>query len=73
MLNIAIQINGILHFKPIYGQEKLLKIQKLDQEKRDKCATLNIRLYEIDCQNDKYLNKTLKEIRWERVKKLLGE
>ena len=32
-LKIAIQINGIFHYEPIYGQNKLDRIQKLDEEK----------------------------------------
>ncbi len=33
-LNLGIEWNGIVHFKPIYGQAKLTKIQKRDQEKQ---------------------------------------
>ena len=32
-LNLAIELNGFLHYKPVYGQEKLERIQKNDQEK----------------------------------------
>jgi len=72
-LKLAIQINGVLHYQPIYGQTKLAQIQKLDQEKRDKCSDLGIKLFELDCQNDKYLNKVLKNKRWEQVKIILEE
>ncbi len=33
-LNLGIEWNGIVHFKPIYGQTKLTKIQQRDQEKQ---------------------------------------
>lgn len=72
-LKLAIQINGPLHFQPIYGQEKLDRIQILDNEKRDRCEVLGIRLVEIDCQNDKYLNKNLKNERWKQVQTILEE
>ncbi len=32
-LNLGIEWNGIVHFKPIYGQDKLNKIQQRDREK----------------------------------------
>lgn len=70
-LKIAIQLNGIFHYEPIYGDEKLLSIQKLDVEKREKCSNLGIQLYEINCSTDKYLNKILKEQRWNQVKNIL--
>jgi hypothetical protein len=66
-LQLGIQINGIVHYKPIYGQSKLDQIQKIDQEKREVCAGKGITLFELDCSNDKYLNKTLKNKRWEQV------
>ena len=33
-LNLAIEWNGIVHFKPIYGQDKLDNIQTRDKEKQ---------------------------------------
>jgi hypothetical protein len=72
-LNLAIQINGILHFKPIYGDKKLKQIQQLDQEKRNICASKNIKLIELDCQSDKYLNKKVQNMRWNQLKQILAE
>lgn len=72
-LKLAIQLNGPLHYQPIYGQNKLNQIQLLDQEKRNICNKTNIKLIEIDCSNDKYLNKNLKNKRWEEIKNILAE
>jgi very-short-patch-repair endonuclease len=72
-LKLAIQVNGIFHFEPIYGQEKLDRIKVLDEEKRIKCQEQNIKLYEINCSTDKYLNKKLQLQRWEEVKNILTE
>lgn len=72
-LRLAIQINGIFHSQPIYGQEKLDKIIQLDQEKRDKCNRLLIKLIEIDCSTDKYLNKSLIKKRLEEIDNILAE
>lgn len=48
ILNLAFEINGIHHYKPIYGSDKFLRIQKNDVEKKNKCKRKNIRLIEID-------------------------
>lgn len=72
-LKVAIQINGIFHFQPIYGQDRLEKIQKLDEEKRIKYAEFSIKLFEIDCSTDKYVNEERKFLRWEQVKNILEE
>ena len=32
-LSLGIEWNGVVHFKPIYGEEKLLRIQENDQRK----------------------------------------
>lgn len=47
-LNIAFEIQGIFHYKPIFGQEKLTQIQKNDLLKIDACNKANIKLYHID-------------------------
>lgn len=47
-IKLAIEINGVYHYRPIYGQEKLDKIQKTDQEKVKTCKSLNIDLLVID-------------------------
>lgn len=72
-LKLAIQINGPLHYHPIYGQNKLDQIQLLDQEKRAICNQLHITLIEIDCSTDNYLNAILKNKRWEEIKNILAE
>lgn len=43
-LSLAIEWNGIVHFKPIYGDEKLLKIQNIDLKKQAMAEEKKIRL-----------------------------
>ena len=52
-LKLAFEIQGIFHYEPIYGQEKLEQIQKNDLEKVVKCKELNIKLICIDTRNQK--------------------
>jgi len=72
-LNLAIQLNGPLHYQPIYGNDKLFQIQKMDEEKRLKCKLQNIKLIEIDVSKDTYLNKKLLEQRLLQIKNILAE
>jgi hypothetical protein len=72
-LNLAIQINGFLHYQPIYGQKKLDQIKKMDEEKRAACKNLQINLIEIDCSSDKYLNKNKIGERLDQIRKILEE
>lgn len=47
-LKIAFELNGITHYKPIYGEDKLKYTKKNDRKKKKKCKELNIRLIVID-------------------------
>jgi len=43
-INLSIEINGIVHYKPIYGQDLLDKIQIRDEYKLDFCSQNDIHL-----------------------------
>ena len=47
-LNLAIEVNGITHYKPIYGQEKFERIQKNDEIKKKLLAEKKIDLLVLD-------------------------
>lgn len=53
-LKLAIELNGIFHYEPIYGQDKLNQIQNNDQNKFQQCQKLGISLCIIDVSNLKY-------------------
>jgi hypothetical protein len=52
-LNLAIEMNGILHKKPIYGEDKLLKILNNDKLKINECENKNIELFIVDYSHEK--------------------
>lgn len=56
-LKIAFEIQGIFHFEPIFGQDKLEQVQKNDLEKIQKCKELNIKLIHIDTRSQKKFSK----------------
>lgn len=47
-LKLAFEIQGIFHYEPIFGQEKLDQIQKNDLEKIQRCNELGINLVHIN-------------------------
>ena len=71
-LKLAIQLNGPVHFKPIYGLEKFIKITEIDQLKREICKNLTIKLIEIDVSKDRS-SDTIKLKRWLEAKSLIEQ
>ena len=54
-LNLAIELNGIFHYEPIYGIDKLQQIQENDQSKSKACHDAKIDLCIIDTSGHKYV------------------
>lgn len=54
-LNLAIELNGIFHYEPIYGINKLQQIQENDISKSKACHEAKIDLCLIDTSNQKYV------------------
>jgi hypothetical protein len=54
-LNIAFELNGIFHYEPIYGAEKLASIQNNDNRKFQACLEKGIELVIIDTSRQVYV------------------
>lgn len=54
-LNLAIELNGIFHYEPIFGTDKLGKIQENDISKSKSCMDHKIDLCIIDTSSQKYV------------------
>jgi hypothetical protein len=52
-LNLAFELNGIFHYEPIFGKDKLEKIENNDQLKFKACIENKINLCIIDVSNQK--------------------
>ena len=50
-LNLAFELNGVFHYEPIFGQERLLNAQTNDQRKFQACIENNIELCIIDVRS----------------------
>ena len=66
-LQLAIELNGILHFEPIYGNGKLDQIQSNDNKKSFLCSQNQINLAVIDTSMHKHCNQAVKEKFWNIV------
>ncbi len=56
-LNLAFELNGIFHYEPIYGPEKLESIKNNDNRKFQACLERGIELVIIDTSTQKYLKE----------------
>lgn len=54
-LNLAFELNGIFHYEPIYGTNKLDQIQENDKSKSLACHEAKIDLCIIDTSQQKYV------------------
>jgi very-short-patch-repair endonuclease len=70
-LRLAIELNGIVHYQPIYGQKKLERIQELDRQKVTLCLGADIELRVVDVSEKVYLSQTVKKKYWRAVKELV--
>lgn len=52
-LRLAFELNGIFHYEPIYGEEKLKNIKNNDTRKYQACLEANIELCIIDTSSQK--------------------
>lgn len=71
-LKLAFEIQGIFHYEPIFGQEKLEEIQKNDKEKIQKCNELNITLIHIDTRSQNKFTEKSSTIFLEKLVQSLG-
>ena len=71
-LKLAIEWNGIVHFKPIYGQTKLNDVQNKDANKLKIASNKNINLIVITdlISNDKILQQAFSDVK-NIIKKLI--
>jgi hypothetical protein len=56
-LKLAFELNGIFHYEPIYGKEKLNQIQNNDNRKFQACIEQGIELCLIDASKQKYFKE----------------
>ncbi len=55
-LNLAIEVNGACHYKPIFGQEAFMKTTKADVKKKRLCEENGVNLFVLDASKHSYVN-----------------
>lgn len=65
LLKLAIEWNGIIHFKPIYGEEKFKRRQEIDQKKLELATRKDINLIVISdiTSTKKYVYEAFEKIK----------
>lgn len=58
-LQLAVELNGIFHYEPIFGDKKLSQIQNNDANKFQMCQQRGISLCIIDVSKLKYMKENL--------------
>ena len=71
-LKFAVELNGIFHYEPIYGEDKLTQIQDNDKQKIIACYKKGIELAVVSYTDGKFTQKS-KEKYWNIIKELLSK
>lgn len=71
-LKLAFELNGIFHYEPIYGTEKLNKIQTNDQNKFQLCQQHGISLCIIDTSSQKRFTELSSQKYLEIIKQIIN-
>lgn len=66
-LHLAFEVNGIFHYKPIYGVKKFNQIKKNDKIKRNKCKEQNIKLVIINSSKQKTFTEKSSKIYLKKI------
>lgn len=72
-LNLAFELNGIFHYEPIYGINKLEKIKENDSNKFKKCIERNISFCIIDTSSQKYFKESTSQKYLEIIVNIIKE
>ena len=71
-LQLAIEINGIAHYQPIYGIKEYERRSSIDREKIQKCKDHNITLITIDVSGERNFNISVGEKYLTQIKEVVA-
>jgi len=71
-LKLAFELNGIFHYEPIYGSDKLSYIQNNDDRKFQACLERGIELCIIDTSSQKYFKESNSEVFLQIIKNIIN-
>jgi hypothetical protein len=70
-MKLAFEVNGIVHYEPIYGFDKLSKIQNNDHQKIISCYKQGIELAILDVSSIKYYKEDRMELLYQKIKDIV--
>lgn len=71
-LKLAFELNGIFHYEPIYGQDKLSQISNNDNRKYQACIENCIELCIVDVSHQKYFKEQTSLIYLDIIKNIIN-
>ncbi len=71
-LYLAVELNGIFHYKPIHGANKFKQICDSDQQKIIRCRDLGVNLFVVDASSYSHLTVEQKIYYWNVIEPLLA-
>lgn len=71
-LKLAFELNGIFHYEPIYGPERLSKIQNNDSRKFQACHENQIELCIIDSSSQKHFKESKSQKYLDIIKSIIN-
>ena len=71
-LKLGIELNGITHYEPIYGIDRLARSKDSDKRKMISCYEKGIELAVIDTSSAKYMSVKNGEKFWNEIDKILS-
>lgn len=72
-LKLAFELNGIFHYEPIYGNDKLGQIQNNDNRKFQACIEQGIELCIIDTSQQKYFKSETSQKYFDIIRNIIKE
>jgi hypothetical protein len=72
-LKLAFELNGIFHYEPIFGPDKLEKIQNNDQRKFAACLERGIEFCIIDSSGQKYFKPATSQKYLDIIKEVINK
>jgi len=72
-LKLAFELNGIFHYEPIYGEDKLNQIQNNDNRKFQACLEQGIELCIIDTSQQKYFKENTSKKYFNIITKIISK
>jgi hypothetical protein len=70
-IKLAFELNGIYHYEPIYGSDKLNRTQNNDKRKMQACAEKGIALCVLNTSQQKRFTEKSSLIFWETIQEVI--